>query len=134
MNTNEPCVCCSGRPFGKCCEPLLGGRQYARTPKQLMRSRYAAYALGGFPEYLKNTWHPADASAIRVADLEGGDVEWTGLEILSSEQKGNAGYVEFRAGFRDNEGMASVHHERSVFVRHRNRWYYLSGDVNTESA
>lgn len=97
-----------------------------------MRSRYSAYALGGHADYLVQSWHPADAGAISAADLEAGDMSWEGLEIISAEQQGERAMVEFRARFREGNGPVQVHHERSLFLRHRGQWYYLSGEVATE--
>jgi len=64
MKPNDPCICGSGRVFGKCCQPFLTYQAKPKTAKQLMRSRYAAYAIGDEKgrEYLVRTWHPANAS------------------------------------------------------------------------
>ena len=45
-NAPAPCPCGSGRAFDECCGPFLSGAAAAPTPEALMRSRYAAYALG----------------------------------------------------------------------------------------
>ena len=42
---SEPCPCHSGRTYGACCRPWHHGAP-APTPEALMRSRFAAYALG----------------------------------------------------------------------------------------
>lgn len=130
MKKHESCVCCSGRSFSTCCEPFLSGKDKPRSIKQLMRSRYAAYALGGYADYLRMTWHPRNAGKLSVADLEGNDYQWKGLEILESLQKGELGRVEFKATFSDKGGPDQVHHERSAFARHKGQWYYLDGEVS----
>ena len=132
MDKSASCICCSGRPFGDCCEPLLSGRDRARTPRQLMRSRYAAYALGGYGDYLRETWHPSSPNHPGLADLEGADHAWQRLDILQSDQKGNSGVVEFRAVWLDDDGTEQVHHEHSLFLRVKGRWYYLKGEFPDE--
>ena len=41
------CICDSKKEYSICCEPLLTGSVKAKTVRQLVRSRYAAYAAGG---------------------------------------------------------------------------------------
>lgn len=134
MKNNEPCICGSGRNFGKCCEPLLSGSEKAKTVKQLVRSRYAAYALGQpeHREYLVKTWHPSTAEKIRMADLIADGHEWKNLEILSSSQKGDLGRVEFKATFAVEDGPDQVHHENSAFHRLKGNWLYLDGEVKED--
>jgi SEC-C motif-containing protein len=131
MKANELCVCGSERPFSKCCEPFLTYRAKPKTVKQLVRSRYAAYALGGegHREYLVRTWHPATAKNIRMADLIADGHVWTGLEIIDFRQKGDLGRVEFRATFSVDGGPEQIHHETSAFHRHKGVWLYLEGEV-----
>jgi len=136
MTSNDPCACGSGRPFGKCCEPYLTYKTKPKTVKQLVRSRYTAYALGGegHREYLIRTWHPATAKNIRMADLIAEGHEWKSLEILESTQKGDLGRVEFRAVYSVDGGPDQVHHEKSAFHRNKGVWLYLEGEVSEESA
>jgi SEC-C motif domain protein len=122
----KPCPCSSGKIFAVCCAPYLEGRSNPRTVKQLMRSRYSAFALGGHGDYLLQTWHPRTAPAVSAQDLGRADTLWTGLQIVDSQQRGNQGMVEFRASFLDADGKPDVHHEKSSFVREGGRWFYLS--------
>lgn len=130
MKTGEPCICCSGKAFGNCCEPFLCGRDKPKTPKQLMRSRYSAYALGDYAyrEYLIRTWHPHTAGGISLADLETPGIVWKRLEILMAEQKGDKGVVEFKAIYTEDGGPERTHHETSVFHRIEGEWFYYEGD------
>ena len=50
------CPCGSGTPYAACCGRLHRGAA-AETAEQLMRSRYAAFAVGD-EAYLFRTWHP----------------------------------------------------------------------------
>ena len=95
-----------------------------------MRSRYSAYALaqgrGRAPpamlEYLMQTWHPSTTPG----DLELGPLNWTGLDVLHEETRGDAGVVEFVAHHKAN-GRAAKLHEVSRFVREADAWLYVDG-------
>ena len=97
-----------------------------------MRSRYSAYALaqGRAPAsptivaYLMQTWHPSCAPG----ELELGPLNWTGLEILHEEMRGDVGVVEFVAHHKVN-GRAGQLHEVSRFVREAGAWRYIDGVV-----
>jgi len=123
---DAPCPC--GRAsFGQCCGPILDGAP-AATAEELMRSRYTAFALGD-AAHVAATWHPSTRPE-RV-ELDDG-TRWRGLEIVATDA-GTAddrrGEVEFRAHFIDPDRTRGVLHERSRFIRQRERWWYLDGDV-----
>lgn len=92
-----------------------------------MRSRYSAYALGGFGDYLYRTWHPHSRGALQAEDLDADTLEWTGLQIVASQQHGDEGWVEFIAHFRQEDGSQSIHHEHSRFLREKGQWRYYEG-------
>ena len=123
------CICQSGKLHVKCCAPLLTGQRFAKTAVQLMRSRYSAFALGGYGEYLLNTWSPSQHQAMTAAELSIISTKWIGLEIVSKAQKGDQATVEFKAYFLDGKGEQGLHHERSRFERLNGRWLYLTGEV-----
>ena len=123
----EMCICGSQKVFAHCCQPLLTGKVRARTVRQLVRSRYAAYALGGYADYLKQTWHPSTARNISMADLGSRDYTWLSLQIVRYLQKGDMGQVEFKAMYRKADGTEKIHHEISVFQRRKGVWYYYDG-------
>jgi SEC-C motif domain protein len=125
----ELCVCGSKKEYSLCCEPFLTGSIKAKTVRQLVRSRYAAYAIGGQAEYLLQTWHPSTASNIKAAELNTSKYRWDSLEILGHQQKGDFGQVEFIARYKDDEGENHAHHEVSLFQRLNGVWYYLNGQV-----
>lgn len=128
MNT---CICGSQKAFHKCCYRFLSGQQWVKTPEQLMRSRYSAYALGGYGEYLLNTWLPdtACAQGLSALQLSEKTTEWIELDVLAKSQKGDDGWVEFNASYIDTENVQSVMHECSAFKRIKGRWYYVNGIV-----
>lgn len=118
-----PCPCGRAR-FGDCCGPILAGIAPAQTAERLMRSRYAAFALGD-EAHLLRTWH-ADFRPTEVRFVP--DQRWTGLDIIATTD-GNLlddeGTVEFAASF-ERAGRPGVLHELSRFVRDADRrWVYL---------
>jgi len=126
----DTCVCTSGKAFKLCCKPLLDRVKTARTPQQLMRSRFSAFALGGYGDYLIETWLPSMAVGLNAAELSQRSVNWQHLEIIAKSQSGEDAVVEFRAYFFDQNGTQQVHHEVSQFHRQSGRWFYVDGVVN----
>lgn len=124
------CICCRKKPFNKCCGRFLTAGLQAKTPEQLMRSRYSAYALGGYGEYLLTTWFSATAAGLTAADLSEKNIKWVKLEVLSSRQTGDKATVEFNAFYQDS-GHSEIQtmHEISVFQRTSGRWFYVGGEV-----
>ncbi len=61
------CPCTSGDAYAACCGPLHKGEREATTPEALMRSRFAAFAMGD-AEYLWRTLHPEHED--RASDRE----------------------------------------------------------------
>lgn len=100
-----------------------------------MRSRYSAYALGGYGDYLLRTWFPATAQGLSAIELSQRSCEWMKLEVLSKSQQGDDGIVEFKAWYRNPdesssaEGPLALQHEKSVFKRVAGRWFYIGGEI-----
>lgn len=116
------CPCGLGGPYDECCGRFHKGGSVP-TAELLMRSRYAAFAVGD-RKYLLRTWH----STTRPRRLTLDDTEWTGLEIVAKERGGlfdQEGMVEFTAHWIDTPGTGGVLHERSRFVREDGKWVYL---------
>jgi SEC-C motif domain protein len=129
------CTCGLKKPFKKCCGRFLDDGLFAKTPEQLMRSRYSAYALGAYGSYLLATWFPATAEGLSAADLSQKTVCWRTLEVLNKSQHGDKGEVEFKAYFSKDQYTHELDclHERSSFIRTKGRWYYIGGVVNEPS-
>lgn len=98
-----------------------------------MRSRYSAYALGGYGEYLLNTWFPATATGLTVPSLSNRTADWNGLQVLGKSRTGDDGMVEFIAQFVDSDGVQQAMHEKSIFKRVQGRWLYVGGEVLTRN-
>jgi len=129
---SNSCTCGKSKAFAKCCGQFLSGEKNAKTPEQLMRSRFSAYALGGYGEYLLATWFPASAQGLTIEELSRKTVDWQRLEVISSSQEGDKGTVEFKAWFSGspNSGELDCMHEVSEFIRIKSRWYYIGGLVS----
>lgn len=97
-----------------------------------MRSRFSAYALGGYGEYLISTWFPDSAKGLTALELSKKTVDWQRLEVVLSSQKGDKGTVEFKAWFYNSSSADDMEnmHEISEFVRIQSRWFYVSGRVS----
>jgi SEC-C motif-containing protein len=126
------CPCGSGRTLGACCGRLHAGAM-APSPEALMRSRYAAYAVGAV-DYVLDTTHPdgprwrADRGAWR-RDVSRfcAETAFLGLQVHGAGfDPDGAAWVEFTARLTQNGGDASFR-ERSRFRPHRGRWAYLDG-------
>lgn len=128
MNT-QLCVCTSGKRFNQCCQPFLIGSERPKTPVQLMRSRFSAFALGGYGKYLLNSWLPSSSTGLSEFELSQLSVDWQHLQIVDKSQNGERGMVEFKAVFLDHQGQEKLHHEVSQFHRVNGRWYYADGQV-----
>ena len=128
----KSCICGKSKPFAKCCDRFLFGKQNAETPEQLMRSRFSAYTLGGYGEYLISTWLPASVKGLTAPELSEKTVDWQRLKVISSSQQGDNGMVEFKAWFckSPSSDELEIMHEISEFVRIQSRWFYVGGRVS----
>lgn len=122
------CPCGTGTAYDACCGRLHRGAAQAATAEELMRSRYAAYAVGDL-DHVFRTWHPRTRPDDLALDP---GLTWTGLEIVDVVAGGpddDEGVVEFRARFSTG-GTESGLHERSRFQRRGGRWIYVDGWVD----
>ncbi len=120
----ELCRCCSGLNYVDCCKSYHQLQADAKTPEALMRSRYCAYALH-LADYIVLTTHP------NVRHLHQKETilawakanSWLKLEICAAQNN----IVEFKAYYVHQNSM-HVHHERSIFLIHQQKWFYLEGE------
>lgn len=119
------CYCGSGKLFKQCCQPYLKGKKYPKTPEKLMRSRFTAFALGGYGTYLLKTWAVEQASHLSELELSQKTVQWQSLEVIAKSQQGDSAQVEFKARFLDTENHLLTHHEISRFERRKQKWVYV---------
>lgn len=93
------------------------------TAEKLMRSRYAAFAVGD-DAYLLRTWHPATRPDTLELDPA---VRWLRLDIERTVRGGmldDTGLVEFTAFYR-RDGVRGSQHEASRFEKVAGAWLYL---------
>lgn len=110
--------------YEQCCAPYHKGVRPAPTAEALMRSRYAAFALGD-AAYLHETWHASTRPPSLT--LPPGQ-EWIALRVISTSTDGDRATVRFSARSRIG-GRTDVLEETSRFVREDGRWYYVDGDI-----
>lgn len=124
------CYCGSGKAYAECCAPLIEGMERAPDAETLMRSRYSAYVTGA-GEYLVATTVPEkrvaeDAALIREHAAQ---TAWLRLDVLASGQTGEKATVEFKAYYKEGDGMLRVHHEKSFFDAIAGEWFYQEGTL-----
>ena len=95
-----------------------------------MRSRYAAYVLKNV-SYIVDTTVPSQQALLNVQAIQtwAEETQWLGLQILNTESLTKTqSAVEFHALFQGEEGE-QTHHERSIFVKIDDRWYFVDPTV-----
>ncbi|MFZ4827583.1 MAG: YchJ family protein [Phototrophicaceae bacterium] len=130
----EKCPCHSGRKYGQCCQPFHEERRKP-SPRQLMRARYAAYALEGVPYIMKTTHPDSPHFNPNLPQWERElfsfchDVSFESLEVGKSLHKRNSevAFVTFKAGLRDQKGIEVVMTEKSEFRFYDEEWFYYAG-------
>ena len=123
------CPCGSNKSYEDCCEPYLTGQQTAATPEALMRSRYSAFAKRKFA-YLAKTMKGEAAKVfdISAARSDAPLIQWLKLEVIRSEEQGDAGLVEFKAHFK-YRNKSGILHEVSRFKKDDGAWFYIRGNI-----
>jgi len=129
--TSTDCPCGSKSAYAECCEPLHKGVREAKTAEELMRSRYAAFAMQEI-DYIVDTAHPDAQKDLKRDEIEtwSKNSTWNGFEIIDVQGGGeddDQGLVEFIAWYDDPEGEETEHHEKSVFTREDGVWKFLDG-------
>ena len=125
------CPCQSSQPYTDCCQPFHTGQRQPENAEQLMRSRYAAYALQQI-DYIVRTTVPAQQPLLNVAAIAqwSREAQWLGLTVhqhIPRIGKRHA-QVAFTARFAEH-GSAHEHHELSTFVQINGAWYFIDPTV-----
>ncbi|MCI0382424.1 MAG: hypothetical protein L0207_05175 [Chlamydiae bacterium] len=127
------CICCSGLSYEKCCKPFHQGT-FPASAVQLMRSRYAGYALN-IPHYIIETTHLKNPQCnldhelwIEQIHQFSKSATFHKLEILDFQEKGEVATVTFIAHLSQN-GKDATFTEKSHFEKVGGRWLYLSGQL-----
>jgi len=113
---------------------LHRGEREASSPEELMRSRYAAFALG-LCEYLLRTLsadHPdrrlSEAAFVQELRRAHERQRFLGLRVIRASVDGDEGEVLFHARIFE-KGVDRSFAELSRFVREVGAWRYASGAV-----
>lgn len=134
VSGNAPCPCHSGARYKRCCRPFHQGKA-PEIPEELMRSRYAAYAISEVV-YIQETTDPTGPQF--RADLETWaeelkgfceQTQFLGLKILDTATTGQTGMVSFYASMRQ-QGRDASFGEVSHFTRISGRWHYHSARLS----
>ena len=127
---DSACPCQSSKSYKDCCGRFHTHAQFPETAEQLMRSRYTAYVLKNVP-YIVDTTVPSQQALLNVQAIQAWaeETQWLGLQILNTESLTKTqSAVEFNAVFQGEEGE-QTHHERSIFVKIDDRWYFVGPTV-----
>ncbi len=128
-NNSKSCPCGSNISLNDCCAPIIQGKLIAKTPEQLMRSRYTAYALRDI-EYLLESW---DIMYRPVSISFEHEVRWLRLEITDTHEfknEDNTGKVSFIATSICEDTLVEMQ-EKSTFIKKNGVWLYQKGELTT---
>lgn len=122
------CACGSKKSYKLCCEPIHKNIELAKTPLELMKSRYTAYVLGDV-DYLMLSHHSSTRPISEKEEILNWteSVQWVGLEIVEARATlTDEGFVTFKAHFIEN-GVNNTIFEKSRFIKENNHWTYVDG-------
>lgn len=131
----QPCPCNPENSYKNCCYPLHIHERKAKTPLELMKSRFSAYAME-LSDYIMETTHPKNPNYLkdkskweRSINESYSGVLFKKLEILEHTHNDVEGYVTFVATL-EKLGQDISFQERSRFIFENSNWYYLDGVLN----
>lgn len=133
MKNSDPCPCHSGESYIECCMKYHEGA-IAKTPVELMRSRYSAYAIGLIDYIIQTTSISKQRDLIhRRAELLSfsKDTSFEGLHIIDKQDAGKEGFVTFTAMLKQDDRDVSFT-EKSRFEKVEGKWYYHSGEISLD--
>lgn len=129
----NPCPCKADQEYDVCCRPFHEGTA-AKSPEQLMRSRYCAYVLN-LPDYIIATTHPASSQYSEdkfswrrnIAQFSKNSV-FQRLEILDVKEQKTLATVTFTVHM-SQKGQDATFTEKSYFEKIQGRWFYRGGQL-----
>ena len=114
------CPCHSGKPYEECCKPLHDGKP-AENALLLMRSRYAAYALGLADYIIRTGANPQNRDEILRFSRETVFQDLAIHEWTDGEKEAT---VTFTAHLRQG-GKDVSFTEKSLFIKKGDVWIYF---------
>jgi len=138
------CPCGSNTLYEDCCLCIIDGKQLAKSPQQLMRSRYSAYAMKN-TQYILDTYAKATRVNQSIIEIESAanSCQWIKLNIrqcskwhnTEQEIRTSLPTVEFDAFYLTDNKVYQLS-EKSRFIKEANnaqpseeQWFYLDGDI-----
>ncbi|GAA60210.1 SEC-C motif domain protein [Pseudoalteromonas sp. BSi20652] len=123
------CVCGSQQNYADCCEPLHLAIQQAKTPEQLMRSRYSAYVLKN-AKYVYQTYaiNKQQENPIKEIKDFADSCRFIKLTVINSGHENNQEFVEFKAHYFYQNLYCELN-EKSQFIKEDGQWRYLDGEI-----
>ena len=128
------CPCQSRKPYRDCCEKYLDGKKKPQNAKDLMRSRFSAYALSD-ADYIIKTSHPKnvcfrkDLKTLKEEVLRFcKETSFENLEILDFIEEKDKAFVTFIAYLKaDKKDITFT--EISHFEKQNGKWLYIDGQL-----
>ena len=119
------CYCGSLTTFESCCQKFIDFSHNAKSPEDLMRSRYSAYVTQAIDYLIATTafLQRQFLSKYEILDWSQSN-QWNKLEIIDSTTTN----VEFKAYYTDSKNVSYVHHEKSTFIIEDGKWCYVDGE------
>lgn len=128
------CPCSSRKLYKDCCQPYHDNKDFPKTALQLMRSRYAAYALN-LSDYIIKTTHISNPCYNTDKDMWRKEIEsfskefiFEKLKVVSFEEDGNVATVTFTA-YLSQDGEDRSFSEKSFFEKVNGHWFYRDGVI-----
>ena len=120
------CPCCSKQTYQQCCQPFHLKKQSAKTPEQLMRSRFCAFYLKDY-DYLIATHHSQYLNGLDKETLAQEPLpQWLSLDVIRSSHTNDKGQVTFQAWYKLDDEIDAIH-ECSDFLKCDGQWLYTEG-------
>ena len=127
------CPCKSNISYDQCCKPFHEFSAYPEIPEQLMRSRYAAYALKIIDYIIETTdsngpLFQKDKQQWKVSiEQFCQSTSFQDLTILDTSRiDDKQATVTFQASLKSILGVDTSFTEKSLFTKKNNRWFYHS--------
>jgi SEC-C motif-containing protein len=123
------CPCGSTLLFNTCCQLFITQKKYPRTPEQLMRSRFSAYATKE-GQYIFDTYGAKQRLKQSVTDIKAWADEclWLALVVHNSTES----TVEFSAYYIVDNTLCELR-EKSNFNLEQGQWRYIDGDITVHN-
>jgi SEC-C motif domain protein len=120
------CPCGSNKKYCDCCQSFHDNLKKCRSAKELLLSRYSAYALGKY-HYIINTTYETKAKdpihwSNEIKNAFSG-CNFLGIHIYSITEITNHATIHFKAKMRCNNKDESFN-ETSLFIKKSGIWYY----------